>query len=127
MRKKRSLSGVIAMIPDRMKRINEACKEALGEILLEKIKDPRIGFVTVTAVEVAPDLRQAKVWLSILGSEEETEASMKVLEKAKGFIRSELGKRVRMRYTPELKIYLDRGAEISEKVQDILHRLEEES
>jgi len=115
------------MIPERMKRINEACKEALGEILQEKMKDPRVGFVTVTTVEVAPDLQHAKVWLSILGTEEEIETSMKVLDKAKGFIRSELGKRVRMRYTPELRIYLDRGPEISEKVQNILHRLEEGS
>jgi phosphoesterase RecJ-like protein len=114
------------MIPDRMKRVNEACKEALGEILQEKVKDPRIGFVTVTMVEVTPDLHQAKVWLSIMGSEEEVETSMQVLEKAKGFMRRELGQRVRMRYTPELKIFLDRGPEMSERVQGILHELEEE-
>jgi ribosome-binding factor A len=113
------------MIPDRIKRINEACKEALGEILQEEIKDPRIGFVTVTDVEVSADLRLAKVWISILGSEEEVEESLEGLEKAKGFLRRELGQRVRLRYTPELRIILDRGAEISEKVQDILHDIEE--
>jgi ribosome-binding factor A len=109
------------MIPDRIKRVNEACKEALGEILQEEIKDPRIGFVTVTDVEVSPDLRQAKVWVSVLGNEKEVEEAQKGLEKAKGFMRRELGNRVRLRYTPELRIFLDRGAEISEKVQDILH------
>ena len=114
------------MIPDRMKRVNEACKEALGEILQEKIKDPRVGFVTVTGVEVTPDLHQAKVWLSVLGSDEEVETAMRVLEKAKGFMRKELGMRVRMRYTPELKIILDHGPEISERLQGILHELEEE-
>ena len=114
------------MIPDRLKRINEACKEALGEILQERIKDPRVGFVTVTRVEVSPDLRQAKVWLSVLGSEEEVEDSMAAVNKARGFMRKELGRRVRMRYTPELRILLDRGAEVSERVQGILYRLEEE-
>jgi ribosome-binding factor A len=117
---------VIEVIPDRIKRVNEACKEALGEILQEKIKDPRIGFVTVTMVEVTPDLRQARVWLSILGSEEEVETAMEVLERAKGFMRKELGKRVRMRFTPELSIYLDHGPEMSERVQGILRGLEEE-
>ncbi|RJP30518.1 MAG: 30S ribosome-binding factor RbfA [Actinobacteria bacterium] len=110
-----------------MKRINEACKEALGEIIQEKVKDPRVGFVTVTRVEVSPDLRQAKVWLSVMGSQEETDTALLVLEKASGFMRRELGKRVRMRYTPELKICLDRGPEMSERVQGILRRLEEES
>ena len=114
------------MIPERLKRVNEACKEALGEILQEKVKDPRVGFVTVTRVEVSPDLRQAKVWLSVLGSEEEVEDSMQAIRKARGFMRRELGRRVRMRYTPELRIVLDRGAEVSERVQGILHRLEEE-
>jgi len=114
------------MIPDRTKRVNEACREALGEILHGEMKDPRIGFVTVTKAEVSPDLQQAKVWVSILGSEEEVEETLGALEKAKGFLRKKLGQRVRLRYTPELKIYLDRGAEISEKVQDILHDLEEE-
>ena len=111
------------MIPDRMKRVNEACREALSEILQE-MKDPRIGFVTVTRAEVAPDLKQAKVWISVLGDEEEAKETLAALEKARGFLRSELGQRVRLRYTPELKIFLDRGAEISEKVQDILHDLE---
>jgi ribosome-binding factor A len=114
------------VIPDRIKRVNEACKEAIGEILLEKIKDPRIGFVTVTEVEVTSDLRYAKVWLSVLGSEDEVDTALEVLEKAKGYIRKELGSMVRMRYTPELKIILDRGPEVSERVQGILHEIEKE-
>ncbi|MBC7230225.1 MAG: 30S ribosome-binding factor RbfA [Actinobacteria bacterium] len=114
------------MIPDRLKRVNEACREALGEVLQEKMKDPRVGFVTVTRVEVSPDLRQAKVWLSVLGTEEEVEECMQAMKRAKGFMRRELGRRVRMRYTPELRILLDRGAEVSERVQGILNRLEDE-
>ena len=114
------------MIPDRMKRVNEACKEALGEILQKEIKDPRVGFVTVTEVEVSPDLQQAKVGISVLGDQEEVERTLEGLEKAKGFLRKELGNRVRLRYTPELKIHLDRGPEVSERVQDLLHELEEE-
>ncbi len=115
------------MIPDRIKRVNEACREALGDILQKEMKDPRIGFVTVTGVEVTPDLRQAKVWVSVLGTGEEAEAALEVLGKARGFMRKELGRRVRMRYTPELRILLDHGPEVSERVQGILHGLEEET
>ncbi len=113
------------MIPDRIKRINEACREALGEILQEEIKDPRIGFVTVTRVEITQDLQHGKVWVSVLGNEEEVEEAVAGLEKAKGFLRRELGRRVRMRYTPQLSIHLDHGAEVSEQVQMILKELEE--
>jgi phosphoesterase RecJ-like protein len=113
------------LIPDRMKRVNEACKEALGEILQKDIKDPRVGFVTVTEVEVSPDLQLARVGVSILGDSEEVDKTLEGLEKAKGFLRRELGSRVRLRYTPELKIYHDRSAEVSERVQGILHDLEE--
>lgn len=111
------------MIPERMKRVNETCLEALGEILQEDIKDPRLGFVTVTKVEVSPDLKQARVWVSVLGGEEEVEESFRVLEKAKGFIRSRLGTKVRLKFTPELHFLRDRGAEISEKVQMLLHEV----
>lgn len=114
------------MIPERMKRVNEACKEALGEILQAEIKDPRVGFVTVTRVEVSPDLRVARVWLSFLGSDEESEASLQALKRARGFLRRELGRRVRLRYTPELVLFQDRGAETSQRVQGILHHLREE-
>jgi ribosome-binding factor A len=114
------------MIPDRIKRVNEACKEALSEILQEEMKDPRIGFVTVTNVEVSQDLHQAKVWLSILGSEEEAETALEVLEKARGFLRKELGNRVRLRYTPEIRIFFDRGPILSERVQGLLHEIGDE-
>ncbi len=115
-----------AVIPERMKRVNEACKEALGEILQAELKDPRVGFVTVTKVEVSPDLRVARVWLSFLGPDEESEASLQALTKARGFLRRELGKRVRLRYTPELVLQRDRGAETSQKVQTIIRHLQEE-
>lgn len=114
------------MIPERMKRVNEACKEALGEIIQGAIKDPRVGFVTVTRVEVSPDLRMARVWISFLGTAEESEASLEALRKARGFLRRELGKRVRLRYIPELVLHQDRGAETSQRVQDLIHHLEEE-
>lgn len=110
-----------------MKRVNEACREALGEILQGQLKDPRVGFVTVTKVEVSPDLRRAKVWLSFLGTEEQSRASLEALERARGFLRRELGKRVRLRYTPELVLCRDRGPETSQRVQDIIHHLQGES
>ena len=114
------------MIPDRIKRVNEACKEALSEILQEEVKDPRIGFVTVTEVEVSQDLHYAKVWLSVMGSDEEVETALEVLDKARGFLRKELGNRVRLRYTPEIRIFLDRGPVLSERVQGLLHEIGDE-
>lgn len=113
------------MIPDRMKRVNEACREALGEIVQREVKDPRISFVTVTRVEVSHDLRVAHVWLSILGSRDETDAAMAALQRARGFMRRELGRRVRLRYTPELLLHRDTGAEASQRVQEMLHELED--
>jgi len=113
------------MIPERMKRVNEACKEALGEILQGEMKDPRLGFVTVTKVEVSPDLKTAQVWFSVLGEEEAAEETMEVLNRARGFMRRELGRRVRLRFTPEIVIHRDRGAEASQRVQGILHSMGE--
>lgn len=112
------------MIPDRMKRVNEACREALGEIVQKEMKDPRVSFVTITKVEVSPDLRVAHVWMSVMGSQEESENAMRALERARGFMRRELGRRVRLRFTPELFLHRDLGAETSQRVQGVLHELE---
>jgi len=86
----------------RANRVGEQMKKELGDIIGRKIKDPRIGFVTVTDVNVSGDLQIAKVFISVLGDEEQRQNTLKGLAKAKGFIRSEIGQRIRLRKTPEV-------------------------
>lgn len=109
----------------RANRVAEQMKKELSDILTRKIKDPRVGFVTITDVEVTGDLQQAKVFVSILGDEHEKHDSLLGLAKAKGFIRSEIGKRIRLRKTPELTFEFDEAQEYGNKIETILRDLKE--
>ncbi len=104
-------------------RVAEQMKKEIAAILREEIKDPRIGFVTVTGVEVAGDHRHAKVFVSILGSEEEKAHSMEGLNKATGFVRSEIAKRIRLRYTPEIIFKYDESIERGIHISSLLHQV----
>ncbi|MFA1820632.1 30S ribosome-binding factor RbfA [Virgibacillus oceani] len=107
----------------RANRVAEQMKKELGEILTSKIKDPRVGFVTVTDVEVTGDLQQATVFISVLGDEKEKQDSLLGLSKAKGFIRSEIGQRIRLRKTPELLFEFDEALEHGNRIETILRDL----
>ena len=107
----------------RANRVAEQMKKELGDILTRKIKDPRVGFVTVTDVEVSGDLQQAKVFVSVLGDEKKKQDSLMGLTKAKGFIRSEIGNRIRLRKTPELTFEFDEAFEYGNKIDTILRDL----
>jgi ribosome-binding factor A len=98
-------------------------KKELGDILITKIKDPRVGFVTITDVEVTGDLQQATVYISVLGDEKEKQDSLLGLSKAKGFIRSEIGRRIRLRKTPELIFEFDEALERGNRIETILRDL----
>jgi ribosome-binding factor A len=98
-------------------------KQEIADILMRKIKDPRIGFVTVTDVEVADDLRNAKVFVSVYGSEKA--ATLKGLESASPFIRSELGRRMRMKFIPELLFRYDDSVERGAHINELLHEIQE--
>lgn len=93
----------------RSERLAEAIKKEVSELLRDEIKDPRIGFVSITAVKVSKDLRYADIFASVYGEPADQKASMEALAKAQGFIRSELGKRIRLRYTPEINFKLDQS------------------
>lgn len=110
----------------RVGRVGEALKEEISQIVREELKDPRVGFVTVTGVEVAPDLGHAKVHVSIMGNEEQVKDSIQALNRAAGFVRSELGKRVRLRHTPEIVFKLDQSIEHGLKISHLLHQVIEE-
>ena len=109
----------------RVERIGEQIKKELADILRHEIKDPRIGFLTFTDVEVTNDLSLARVYLSVLGDEEEKEATLAALGKAKGFIRSELGKRIRLRQIPELEFRLDHSIEYGIRIEELLRKINE--
>lgn len=103
----------------RSNRVGEQMKKELGEIIGRKIKDPRIGFVTVTDVQVTGDLQQAKVFISVLGDDEQKENTLKGLAKAKGFIRSEIGQRIRLRKTPEIIFEFDESIDYGNRIDSL--------
>lgn len=113
------------MVKNRTGRVSEQIKKELSILIQSEMKDPRIGFVTVTGVDVTNDLSQAKVYLSIFGDEETKAESLKGIDKANGFLRTELGKRIRFRHTPELIFKIDEsvayGSRIEKLLGDITH------
>ena len=109
----------------RMEKVQKLAKQVLGEAIHE-LKDPRIGFATVTAVRVTPDLRHARVWVSVLGSEDEQAATMKGLKSAGAHLRAELGRQIRMKYLPELTFELDTGAQEAERLEVLLRKLHDD-
>jgi ribosome-binding factor A len=108
----------------RPERVADAIQVELADILIRRLKDPRHGFLTVTAVEVTPDLRRARIFISAL-SEGELEEGLDTLDRAKGFIRTELGRRIRLRFTPDLEFRADRSTQQGLWVQALLRDLEE--
>lgn len=109
----------------RSTRVGEQMKKELADILSRKIKDPRVGFVTVTDVRVTGDLQQAKVYITILGDEEKKQDTLKGLAKANGFIRSEIGKRIRLRKTPEIIFEFDDTIDRGNRIDRLLHEINE--
>jgi ribosome-binding factor A len=110
----------------RVEKVQEFIKQEVSNIILRELKDPRIGFVTVTQVEATGDLRSAKIYVSLMGSEEQKADSLKGLQKALGYIRSEVGKRIRLRCTPELSICLDESLDYSTRIQELLLKIKQE-
>ena len=108
----------------RIEKLQELIKQETGKMLLNDIKDPRIGFVTVTDVEMTGDLREAKIFVSIMGGDEQVKNSLEGLQSALGFIRREIGKRIRLRFTPEISFALDTSLDYGEHIQKLLLQVE---
>ncbi|MGA6947542.1 MAG: 30S ribosome-binding factor RbfA [Solirubrobacterales bacterium] len=106
----------------RMRRVNEAIREILGDAITTELKDPRIGFVTVTEVDTSPDLRAARVYVSVLGSPEERESSLAGLRSSHGVLQGKIASGMRLKRTPTLTFEydesVDRGARISRLLDD---------
>jgi ribosome-binding factor A len=107
----------------RTDRVSDLLRAELSDLILREIKDPRIKLVSLTGVEVTSDLRRAVVRVSALGDDAQREAAVEALRHARGFLRTELSHRLRTRVTPELIFELDRGAEHSQKISDLLESL----
>ncbi|MCR8848686.1 30S ribosome-binding factor RbfA [Rossellomorea sp. SC111] len=110
----------------RANRVSEQMKKELSDIIGRKIKNPRIGFVTVTDVQVSGDLQQAKVYITVLGGEDQRENTLKGLAKAKGFIRSEVGQRIRLRKTPEIIFEFDESIDYGNHIESLLRKVQDE-
>lgn len=108
----------------RIEKIQEFIQQELSKLILSGLKDPRIGFVTVTAVEVTGDLRTAKVFVSLMGSEEQKKASWDGLQHSLGFLRTEVGRRLGIRHTPELSLHLDHSLDNSDHINKLLHQIQ---
>ena len=104
----------------RPQRVALEIQHEISLILSRDMKDRRIGFVTVTGVEMSPDLRHAKVYVSSMGSDEEKKANLKTLAHAAGWIRHELGQRIRMKFLPEIVFYNDSSQEYGEHIDQLL-------
>ncbi len=112
---------------ERIDKINQRIKEEVSSIVHQEVKDPRLGFITITQAEVSKDLQHAKVYFSVLGGDDKFDDAQKGLESAKGFIRRLVGQRIRMRYTPDILFIQDRSAEYSQQIEETLQRIKDES
>jgi len=110
----------------RQERVEELIREEVSEILCEKISDPRIGFVSVTSVDISPDLENASIYVSIFGEEKQKKDTMQGLYSATSFIRGELGHRLSLRLTPKIRFVRDDSIERGSRVLGIISKLENE-
>ncbi len=104
----------------RSDKVGDQIRAEISDILLKELKDPRIGFITITKVVVSDDLRTAKIYYSVFGKEQEKEESNKGLESAKGYIKRELGRRMRLKYMPEIAFMFDDSLEYGEHIEELL-------
>jgi ribosome-binding factor A len=111
----------------RSERVADLIRRELALLLEREVKDPRVGFVTVTRVMVTRDLRTARVFVTILGEEQQKKDSLKGLGAAQGFLRHELSQRLGLRHTPALEFLLDRGVESEERIEQLLRQIREKS
>jgi ribosome-binding factor A len=110
----------------RPQRVALQIQHEIGLMLMRNVKDPRIGFVTVTGAEVSPDLRHAKIYVSAMGTDSQKRESLEALNHAAGWIRHELGQRLRMRFLPEIVFRPDSSQEYGERIDRLLDDIRED-
>lgn len=110
----------------RTEQIGDEIQRILGEVIQSEMKDPRIGFVTVTGVTMTPDLLRANVRISVLGDDQERKTTMQALERAKSFLRRRVAEELSLRQTPELRLHLDTSLDHALRIGELLHQIDEE-
>ena len=108
------------MPTERMRRVNEVMREVIGDAISSQLDDPRIGFVTVTAIDTSPDLRTARVYVSMLGGEEEREPALAALRSSHGVLQSAIAREMRIKRTPTLSFHYDEGLERGVRISKLL-------
>lgn len=104
-------------------KVAETIRREVSIILHDELKDPRLGFVTITRAEITPDLRHAKVFYSVLGSDEEYKKTKEALDSAAGFIRRIITGRINLKFSPEILFREDRSTEYSVRIEEVLHQI----
>lgn len=107
----------------RSERVSELILEEVSWVIRNEVKDPGVGFITLTRVDMTPDLRHASIYVSIMGGDRAKRRGLRALNRARGYIRSALGRRVRLKYLPEIRFVLDRSLERVKRIDDILREL----
>jgi ribosome-binding factor A len=110
------------MAKDRMRRVNEAVREVLSTAIGQDLKDPRVGFVTVTAVDTSPDLRRAHVYVSVFGDEESRAATLTGLFSSRGYLQARVASELRLKHTPQLDFRYDESIERGVRISELLRQ-----
>lgn len=114
------------MSKPRPERVQEALRQEISRIVHDELKDPRIGFITITKVELTKDLRYAKVYFSVLGEMKDKTLALKGLNSAKGFIKNLVADRIKLRFVPEVAFKIDESLEHMKDIYDILDKIKKE-
>ena len=112
--------------PHRQEKLGELIAVELSDLLRTRVKDPRVGFASITHVEVSGDLRHAKIFVSVMGTDAERAATIQALKHATGFLRHELADRIVVRYMPELVFKLDTSIEQGSRILELIRQIENE-
>jgi len=107
----------------RIEKVTEAIRQEASIIIHDELKDPRLGFVTITRVEMTPNLRFARIFFSVLGQDRDYTKTKEALDSALGFIRSLIAQRIRLRFAPEIAFYEDHSSEYSIKIEEVLNEI----
>lgn len=110
----------------RKERVGDLLKREVSLIIQRELKDPGIGFVTITGVDLSPDLKNAKIFYSVLGDENSKRESASALKRASGFIQHEIGKRLKLRYTPEIFFQFDMSVEYGARIEGLIQKIHQE-
>lgn len=114
------------MTTQRSERVQEALRQEISRVVHEELKDPRLGFLTITKVDVTKDLRYARIYFSVLGETKDKKLALKGLNSAKGYIKNLISERIKLRFMPQIEFKIDESLEHTKEIYDLLDKLKKE-